>query len=56
MSGMELKLMTKLAAIDKVMYEVLSDEQRQEIATRVGWLMLECEDFDPTEGTIWEKA
>jgi hypothetical protein len=54
MSGMELKLMTKLAAIDKVMYEVLSDEQRQEIATRVGWLMLECEDLDPAEGTIWE--
>ncbi len=57
MSGMELKLMVKLAAIDKAIYEVLDTQTREELTTRIQWLMLSYEDeFDPAEGTIWEKA
>lgn len=56
MTSMEMKLMAKLAAIDKAVYEVLDHKTREELTTRIQWLMLsfDAEDFDPTEGTIWE--
>lgn len=55
MSGMELKLLTKLSAIEKAMCEVLDQKTREEVTTRVHWLMLNYgEESDPTEGTIWE--
>lgn len=52
---MELKLLTKLAIIDQVMHEVLTDEQRQEISTRVAWLML-GEEMGLLQGTIWDES
>jgi hypothetical protein len=55
MSGMEAKLLAKLVAIEQVMYEVMTDEQRQEFATRVAWRMLEWDSEDILAGTIWEE-
>ncbi len=55
MNQTELKLLTKLAVIDRVMHEVLTEEQRREISTRVSWLML-GEEMGLLEGTIWDES
>lgn len=54
MSSMEARLMAKLVVIEQVMYEVLTEEQRKEFATRVSWRMLDWEEENILEGTIWE--
>ncbi len=54
MSGMEARLLAKLVAIEQVMFEVMTDEQRQEFATRVSWRMIEWDGENILDGTIWE--
>ena len=56
MSGMEARLLAKLSAIEQVMYEVMTDEQRQEFSTRVAWRMIEWDSEDILAGTIWEEV
>ncbi len=49
-----MKMFAKLMCLDRAIYEVLDEKTRTEIMNRVSWMMLEFDDQDPTEGTIWE--
>lgn len=55
MSGVEARLLAKLVAIEQVMFEMLTDDQREEFATRVAWRMIEWDGENILSGTIWEE-
>lgn len=55
MSVIEAKMLAKLVAIEQVVFEMLTDEQRKEFETLVAWRMIEWDGENILNGTIWEN-